>query len=130
MGKFIAQYQSHQGGDHIDLGFTFSFPVQQTAIDRGSLINWTKGFSATGAQGEDVPGLLQTSLDRKQIPVRVSALVNDTVGTLLSRGYQTGQGALCGAIFGTGTNGAFLIDIEQITKPYPVRTAEPNVHET
>lgn len=24
------------------LGFTFSFPVQQTALDKGTLISWTK----------------------------------------------------------------------------------------
>lgn len=28
-------------GDHV--GFTFSFPVNQTAVDQGSLIAWTKG---------------------------------------------------------------------------------------
>ncbi|CRK35817.1 hypothetical protein BN1708_019830, partial [Verticillium longisporum] len=26
------------------LGFTFSFPVEQLAINKGNLIRWTKGF--------------------------------------------------------------------------------------
>jgi hexokinase len=54
-----------------------SFPVEQTAIDRGSLLTWTKGFNAKNAQGKDVVLLLQDALDRKHIHVRCSALVND-----------------------------------------------------
>ena len=89
------------------LGFTFSFPVKQTALDSGTLITWTKGFEARNAKGKDVVQLLQTALDKRQLPVKCSALVNDTVGTMLSRAYQSG-GAVLGAIFGTGTNAAYL----------------------
>ena len=38
-----------------------------------------------------------------------------TVGTLLSRSYQSGP-ALIGAIFGTGTNGAFIDRTRKISK--------------
>lgn len=31
------------------IGFTFSFPVKQTAVNAGSLINWTKGFKVNDA---------------------------------------------------------------------------------
>jgi len=34
-----------------ELGFTFSFPVKQTSIDSGILINWTKGFAVSGTVG-------------------------------------------------------------------------------
>lgn len=97
------------------MGFTFSFPVEQTAIDKGTLISWTKGFNCPDAIGKDVVKLLQDALDRKHIKVRVNALVNDTVGALLARGYQT-NGALLGAIFGTGTNGAYVEKIEKVKK--------------
>lgn len=99
----------------IHLGFTFSFPVEQTALDQGKLLTWTKGFSAKNAIGHDVVKLLQDALDRKHIHVRCSALVNDTVGTLLSRSYQSGP-ALIGAIFGTGTNGAYIDHVTTIKK--------------
>ena len=59
------------------LSLISSFPVEQTAIDAGKVLTWTKGFSATGAIGNDVVKLLQDSLDRKLINVRCSALVND-----------------------------------------------------
>ena len=55
----------------------FSFPVEQTAIDAGKLLTWTKGFAAKNAIGHDVVKLLQDAFDRKHIHVRCSALVND-----------------------------------------------------
>lgn len=54
-----------------------SFPVEQTAIDAGKLLTWTKGFNAKNAIGHDVVKLLQDAFDRKHIHVRCSALVND-----------------------------------------------------
>lgn len=80
--------------------------------------------------------LLQDAFDRKHMHVCCSALVNDvsgftisqasvfppksqadiqTVGTLLSRSYQNGP-ALIGAIFGTGTNGAYIDKTSTIKK--------------
>jgi hexokinase len=78
-------------------------------------LTWTKGFSATNAIGHDIVKLLQDAFDRKHIHVKTSALVNDTVGTLLSRSYQSGP-ALVGAIFGTGTNGAYIDKTRTISK--------------
>jgi hypothetical protein len=51
--------------------------VEQTAIDAGKLLTWTKGFAAKNAIGHDVVRLLQDAFDRKHIHVRCSALVND-----------------------------------------------------
>ena len=84
-------------------------------MDKGRLLTWTKGFSTKNAIGHDVVKLLQDALDRKHVHVKCSALVNDTVGTLLSRSYQSGP-ALVGAIFGTGTNGAYIDRVETISK--------------
>ncbi|KZT12617.1 uncharacterized protein LAESUDRAFT_718896 [Laetiporus sulphureus 93-53] len=99
----------------VPLGLTFSFPVEQTAINEGKILTWTKGFSAKNAVGKDVVRLLQDAFDRKHLHVRCVALVNDTVGTLLSRAYAAGS-CLLGAIFGTGTNGAYVENVENITK--------------
>lgn len=61
----------------IHLGLTFSFPVEQTALDSGKLLTWTKGFAAKNAIGKDVVALLQDAFDRKHMHVRCVALVND-----------------------------------------------------
>ncbi|OJT13179.1 Glucokinase [Trametes pubescens] len=99
----------------VPLGLTFSFPVEQTALNRGKVLTWTKGFAAKNAIGNDVVQLLQDAFDRKHLHVRCVALVNDTVGALLSRAYTSG-GCVLGSIFGTGTNGAFVERVENIRK--------------
>ncbi|KAE8374790.1 hypothetical protein BDV26DRAFT_269272 [Aspergillus bertholletiae] len=101
-----------------DLGFTFSFPVRQIGINKGTLIRWTKGFNIPDAVGHDVCALLQNALDALELPVRVAALVNDTVGTLMARSYTSpGEtGTFLGAIFGTGTNGAYVEKLNKISK--------------
>jgi hexokinase len=100
------------------LGFTFSFPVHQVSINEGTLIRWTKGFDIPDAIGQDVCALLQAEIDALGLPVRVAALVNDTVGTLMARSYTSPgkTGTLLGAIFGTGTNGAYVEKLDRITK--------------
>ncbi|KAF8540089.1 hypothetical protein BDD12DRAFT_881200 [Trichophaea hybrida] len=99
-------------------GFTFSFPVDQRAVNKGYLIRWTKGFDIADAIGKDVCELLQTEIDALGLPVKVAALVNDTVGTLMARSYESPgkSGTLLGAIFGTGTNGAYVEKLNKITK--------------
>lgn len=111
---FSATHTDH----HLRLGFTFSFPVTQTAIDKGILLRWTKGFDISSAVGKDVVWLLQSQLDKRSVPVKVVALVNDTVGTLMARSYGSPEegGAAMGAIFGTGTNGAYIEDVKKIKK--------------
>ncbi|EST04782.1 Hexokinase, C-terminal [Kalmanozyma brasiliensis GHG001] len=121
--NFLTDFGTTSTEDVLHLGFTFSFPVEQSAIDRGHLIHWTKGFNCPDAPGKDVVQLLQDALDRKHIKVKCSALVNDTVGALLAHAYAA-KGALISAIFGTGTNGAYLEDIRKIKK---LKTAEGSI---
>jgi hexokinase len=59
--------------------------------------------------------LLQDALLRKHVPVKVSALVNDTVGTLLSNAYNKPE-TLAGLILGTGSNGAYIEKMDNIKK--------------
>jgi len=41
LGKFIASVDD-KARDVLPLGFTFSFPIQQSSVNHGSLISWTK----------------------------------------------------------------------------------------
>ena len=108
------------------LGFTFSFPVEQIGINRGTLIRWTKGYTIEEAIGKDVCALLQAEIDALHLPIKVAALVNDTVGTLMARSYTSPgkSGTLIGAIFGTGTNGAYVEKLDKITKLANMNTAD------
>ncbi|MBN2255272.1 MAG: hexokinase, partial [Deltaproteobacteria bacterium] len=99
-----------------NLAFTFSFPVAQTGIAAGTLIVWTKGFTATGVEGEDVVALLNDALRRRNICcINVTALANDTVGTLAARSYGDPTCDM-GVILGTGTNGCYREKISNIPK--------------
>eukprot|EP00501_MAST-03F_sp_TOSAG23-6_P001292 GSMAST32.ASY1.ANO1.1340.1 assembled CDS len=73
------------------LSFTFSFPVNQTSINTGTLMEWTKGFST--------------------VDVSVVAMVNDTVGTLMSCAYERADCRI-GAILGTGSNACYNINTD------------------
>lgn len=104
--------------DTFKMGFTFSFPVNQTAINKGKLLRWTKGYDIKDMVGKDIVELVQNELNARKLPVHVAALVNDTVGTLMSRAYSKpsdGQ-TLVGCIFGTGTNGAYSEKVSHIPK--------------
>ncbi|KAI9765932.1 MAG: glucokinase [Geoglossum simile] len=110
---------SGEGGEHFfKLGFTFSFPVEQVGINKGYLMRWTKGYDLKDAIGKDICALLQDEIDALGLPVKVAALVNDTVGTLMARSYTSPgkTGTLLGGIFGTGTNGAYVEKLSKITK--------------
>lgn len=115
MGKFLKRYKI-EAEKELALGFTFSFPVKQDAIDRGRLACWTKGFTATGVVGEDVVRLLTEAFHRRGIyNVRISALLNDTVGTLVARAYGDASCDI-GVILGTGTNACYREKIRNIKK--------------
>ena len=116
--KTMSAAEGYRDEENFQLGFTFSFPVEQIGINTGNLIRWTKGFDIHDAIGKDVCQLLQTEIDILRLPVKVAALVNDTVGTLMARSYTSPgkTGTVLGAIFGTGTNGAYVEKLDRITK--------------
>ncbi|KAI9342058.1 hexokinase-domain-containing protein [Zopfochytrium polystomum] len=106
------------------LGFTFSFPVKQTSIKHGYLLYWTKGFSAASVEGLDVVQLLQEALNRKGVNVTVTAIVNDTTGTLISHSYSH-PNTYIGVILGTGSNAAYVEKAENVPKyKQPMPTGE------
>ena len=81
MDSFLIDYAGESADDEdLKLGLTFSFPVEQTALDKGKILTWTKGFSARNAIGHDVVQLLQDAFDRKHLHVKCVALVNDVSG--------------------------------------------------
>lgn len=76
MAECLDSFIFEQGTDTNQLGFAFSFPVQQTAIDRGKLIRWTKGFACGNAIQKDVVALLQDAFLRKNLEINIAAVNN------------------------------------------------------
>lgn len=102
-------------GVTIPLGFTFSYPASQDRITQGVLQRWTKGFDVPNVEGHDVVPLLQEQLKKRGTPIETTALINDTVGTLMASLY-TDPETVMGCIFGTGVNGAFFDVVKDIEK--------------
>ncbi|KAJ2712045.1 hypothetical protein H4R19_002955 [Coemansia spiralis] len=99
----------------IPCGFTFSFPIFQTGIASGNLSMWNKGFTVPNSVGRDVVNLTQSAFQRHHVPVEIVAVVNDTVGTLMTSAYSFPDTQM-GIIFGTGTNAAYWEDLNRIGK--------------
>ncbi|KAF5741648.1 Hexokinase 2 [Tripterygium wilfordii] len=118
LAKFVAQESEDfqvAPGKQRELGFTFSFPVMQSSINSGTLLRWTKGFSIEDTVGQDVVAELTKALKRQGLDMVVTALVNDTVGTLAGGRYFN-KDVVAAVILGTGTNAAYVERAQAIPK--------------
>ncbi|PKU80034.1 Hexokinase-1 [Dendrobium catenatum] len=134
LAKFIASESEEfklPEGRQRELGFTFSFPVRQISLASGTLIKWTKGFSIEETVhsfhlffinahislqvGEDVVAELNKAIERQGLDLHVTALVNDTVGTLAGGRYYDND-VHASVILGTGTNAAYVERADAIPK--------------
>eukprot|EP00064_Thunnus_orientalis_P004860 superscaffoldBa00000459_g4873 len=98
----------------LPVGFTFSFPCQQTKLDESYLLTWTKRFKASGVEGMDVVQLLNKSIkQRGDYEADIMAVVNDTVGTMMTCGFDD-QRCEVGIIIGTGTNACYMEELRHI----------------
>lgn len=123
-GQALFQYvaecvQSFVHAQHLQgplkMGFTFSFPVKQSSLNHGTLIHWNKGFDGADVLGMDVVQLLQSKLDQLGLKITITALINDTIGTLAAHCFVQPDTKL-GVILGTGTNAAYVEQQKNITK--------------
>lgn len=105
---FIAGIVKEAVGDdaikEYPLGWTFSFPARQERLDQAELICWAKEIAVPGVEGQDVVRLLREALARQGLNnVRVKAVVNDTIATLLAAAYSDDK-VTAATIYGTGHN--------------------------
>lgn len=96
------------GGVKLPLGFTFSFPCVQKGLCKSLLVKWTKGFNCEGVVGQDVGQMLKEAIDRRgDVSIDVVAVLNDTIGTLMSCAHRN-SGCRIGLIIGTGCNACYV----------------------
>ncbi|XP_037536849.1 hexokinase-4 [Nematolebias whitei] len=112
MSDFLDKH--HIKHKKLPLGFTFSFPVRHEDLDKGILLNWTKGFKASGAEGNNVVGLLRDAIKRRgEFEMDVVAMVNDTVATMISCYYED-RSCEVGMIVGTGCNVCYMEELRTV----------------
>ena len=113
--QFIEYHHEGEKLDSMPLGFTFSYPATQEAIDHGVLQRWTKGFDISGVEGEDVVPQFEKALEERGVPIKLTALINDTTGTLIASNYTDPEMKI-GCIFGTGCNAAYMEHCGEVGK--------------
>ncbi|KAH8602989.1 hexokinase-domain-containing protein [Bisporella sp. PMI_857] len=113
--QFIETHHADEKIDSMPLGFTFSYPATQNYIDHGILQTWTKGFDIDGVEGENVVPMFEAALNKRGVPIKLTALINDTTGTLIASAY-TDTSMKIGCIFGTGCNAAYMEECGSIPK--------------
>ncbi|XP_077182381.1 hexokinase-3 isoform X2 [Paroedura picta] len=114
--RCIMEFQAKHGMQDrtLPLGFTFSFPCNQLSLDKGILLRWTKGFKALGCVGKDVVQLLREAVKRQEhFDLNVVAIVNDTVGTMMSCAH-TDPKCEIGLIIGTGCNACYMEEMRNV----------------
>ncbi|KAJ2971263.1 hypothetical protein NUW58_g9466 [Xylaria curta] len=102
-------------GREIPMGVTFSFPVVQNTLSDATIMAMGKGFAITSKL--DLGSLLVNGYERSKTPdlprIKVTAILNDAVATLVSFIYQFQEDrshkAAMGLICGTGTNATILL---------------------
>lgn len=118
--SFVGKYDIRSP---LALGFVISFPLEQTALNKAYVIQWTKDFEITGADGKNIAELLQLGFRRRHINVNVEAVVNGAVGCLLAHSYRS-LDTLIACTISTGTNAAYWEKISNIHKKQELLAAK------
>ncbi|OAA53489.1 hexokinase-1 [Niveomyces insectorum RCEF 264] len=88
----------------LPLGLVWSFPLNQTSLDDGELRSMGKAF-AVGAYGKSIHACMAAAFARARLPLRLAAILNDSVSVLLAMQYRDPATRLS-VVAGTGFNGA------------------------
>jgi hexokinase len=111
IARSVGRVAQGQGVAVAPLAFVYSYPARLERIDRAVALASTKGWRLKGLEGRDVAALLAAALLRAGLErVRLAAVANDTVATLMLQSYRArgrdagARAADVGLILGTGTN--------------------------
>ncbi|KAK5092963.1 N-acetylglucosamine kinase 1 [Exophiala xenobiotica] len=98
----------------ISIGLAWSFPIEQTSHQGGTVQPMGKGFKAhEGVIGQDLGNLLEVACRERGLEVQVNAIVNDSSATLLSQAYKD-PATTMSLILGTGTNAAIYLPVKHL----------------
>ncbi|KAL9602788.1 MAG: hypothetical protein Q9219_001631 [cf. Caloplaca sp. 3 TL-2023] len=97
----------------LPLGIAWSFPIDQTSIRSGNIIGMGKGFHCSVLKGHDLGDLIEHACQRRNLNIRLDAIVNDSSAAVLSRAYIDPSTRLA-VILGTGMNAAIHLPISSL----------------
>lgn len=98
----------------IPLGLSWSFPLDQTSLATGRIIAMGKGFVCSQTtEGLDLRDLITEACASRNLHLRVDAIINDGLATLISHAYIDGATRMS-LILGTGTNMAVHLPVKAL----------------
>ena len=106
----------HDTFSSLEVGFTFSFPVQQETLSSGIILDWSKQYNL--ALGFDPVQQLALSFKKYELSfLTIKSLLNDTSATLLANRFIHSN-CYVGLILGTGTNMSLCVPLNRVQSSY------------
>ncbi|KKA27039.1 hypothetical protein TD95_003954 [Thielaviopsis punctulata] len=100
----------------LPLSLAWSFPIDQTSLGSGRLLDMGKGLKAVeGLLGQDIGHVIKTACASQGLCIELRAILNDSTACLLSQSY-THLSTRMGLILGTGTNIAAFLPVGAVGK--------------
>ncbi|KAG1404953.1 hypothetical protein G6F60_003965 [Rhizopus arrhizus] len=112
----VADFQQRVGAnphETYSMAISLGFAVLQTSLDRGIIIGLEHGFDFPNAIGCDAVDLFDRRLKDKGLAIKIVAIANDGVCTLLAHAYQHPSTRI-GVIHSAGTNCAYYDKMKNI----------------
>ncbi|KAI8370099.1 hexokinase-domain-containing protein [Choanephora cucurbitarum] len=97
------------------MAVSFGFAIKQTRLDTGRILSLGYGFSYPNGVGVDIVELMHERIQFKGLPIKIVAIANDSVCTLLAHAYQHPATRL-GIVHSLGTNCAYYEPVKNVTK--------------
>nr|CAG8453733.1 5046_t:CDS:2 [Entrophospora candida] len=127
LGKTDIEHKQHEipaelkNGNVGDLFDWVALNVKELLNDVGCELETKALYAGINFEGHNIVELLQAAFVRKvqlknmNVKVNVTAIANDTVGTLVANAYSD-QNTIISVVLGTGTNAACICTTSSITK--------------
>ncbi|KAI8073564.1 hexokinase-domain-containing protein [Thamnidium elegans] len=112
----VADFQHRVGSSQemvYAMGISLGFAVSQTGLDKGYIVALEHGFEYPNAIGSDIVDLFHKGFQAKGLAVKVVAMANDSVCTLLAHAYQHPSTRI-GIVHSAGTNCAYYDKVSNL----------------
>ncbi|KAI8096262.1 uncharacterized protein BX664DRAFT_323491 [Halteromyces radiatus] len=112
----VADFQRRVGSPQrsYSMAISIGFAVRQTGLDRGTIIALEHGFEFPNAIGCDIVDLFHQKFIAKGLAIKIVAIANDAVCTLLAHAYQHPSTRI-GIVHAAGTNCAYYDVVSNMT---------------
>lgn len=109
--KFVKKNEVHR--EPLEMAVTFCFPLKHENLTNAALTPFTNNFGIINDDETDLGKIINNSIKHQKLRVQVVALLSDATGVLVA---CSGRHAGCkiGIVVGSGTNAAYVENIENI----------------